>query len=255
MAKRCKGVIDETITDVLKMKEMVTKGELLFAVINVNCYKMKLEFDNVYGCRSGARVFVAECDRNCALQACMEGVQNNAFDENIDHFDKEIDRADLEDLEGVRIDNIMLRVITPSFEMVSCSSTVINVNDCATKFKFHNVYGCRSGARVFVAECPLLNSELFLTDIFSFENLSVRFSSFSGRVEETVTQNKLKHKKTKAQTQAHQPKSYELQDYFVTHLVEESYTISYKGVNEVNEKLFYMTVYVRTFSGKRISVK
>ena len=30
MAKHCKGVIDEKITDVLKMTEMVTKGELLF---------------------------------------------------------------------------------------------------------------------------------------------------------------------------------------------------------------------------------
>ena len=30
MAKHCNGVIDEMITDVLKMKEMVTKGELLY---------------------------------------------------------------------------------------------------------------------------------------------------------------------------------------------------------------------------------
>ena len=30
MAKHCKGVIDEIINDVLKLKEMVTKGELLF---------------------------------------------------------------------------------------------------------------------------------------------------------------------------------------------------------------------------------
>ena len=32
MATHCKGVIDETITDVLEMKEMVTKGELLFTL-------------------------------------------------------------------------------------------------------------------------------------------------------------------------------------------------------------------------------
>ena len=40
MARHCRVVIDELITDVLKMKEMVTKGELLFPVINVNGCKM-----------------------------------------------------------------------------------------------------------------------------------------------------------------------------------------------------------------------
>ena len=69
MAKHCKGVIDEIITDVLKMIEMVTKGELPFPVINVNDYKMKFKFDNVYG--SDTRVFAAACDRLCALQVCM----------------------------------------------------------------------------------------------------------------------------------------------------------------------------------------
>ena len=47
MTKHCKGVIDEMITDVLKMTEMVTKGELLFAVTNVTGYKTKFKFDNV----------------------------------------------------------------------------------------------------------------------------------------------------------------------------------------------------------------
>ena len=48
MAKYCKGVIDEMITDVVKTK---------------------FKFDNVYGCRSGARVFATECDHICALHA------------------------------------------------------------------------------------------------------------------------------------------------------------------------------------------
>ena len=91
MAKHCKGVIDEIITDVLKLKEMVAKGELLFSEINVHDYKTKFKFDNVFGCRSGARVFVAECDRICALQACMEDIQNNTIDENSVYPDNEID--------------------------------------------------------------------------------------------------------------------------------------------------------------------
>merc|ERR1711945_58895 len=113
MAKHCKGVSEETTTGVLKLREMVTKGELLFPAINVNDCVTKSKFDNVYGCRhslndgimratdvmiggkralvcgygdvgkgcafalrgSGARVFITECDPICALQACMEGFQ------------------------------------------------------------------------------------------------------------------------------------------------------------------------------------
>ena len=151
-AKHCKGVIDEIITDVLKVKEMVAKGELHFAVINVNDCKMKFKFDNVYSCRSGARVFVTECDHICALQVSMEGIKNDAMDENIGHFDEEIGRADLEDLEGMNIDNIMPQVDCSVFPDCELLFPVINVNDCVTKFKF-SVYGCRSGARVFVTEC------------------------------------------------------------------------------------------------------
>ena len=92
MVLHCKGVTDEMITDVLKMKEMVTKGELLFPVFNVNGYKMKFKFDNAYGCRSGARVFVTECDRICALQADMKDTQNNSTNDNTGRVDREIDR-------------------------------------------------------------------------------------------------------------------------------------------------------------------
>merc|ERR1711968_18327 len=109
----CRGISEETTTGVHRLKEMATKGELLFPAINVNDCVTKSKFDNVYGCRhslpdgimratdvmiggkrvlicgygdvgkgsafamrgSGARVLIAECDPICALQACMEGFQ------------------------------------------------------------------------------------------------------------------------------------------------------------------------------------
>merc|ERR1712100_702520 len=51
MAKQCKGVSEETTTGVHRLKEMATKGELLFPGINVNDCVTKSKFDNVYGCR------------------------------------------------------------------------------------------------------------------------------------------------------------------------------------------------------------
>ena len=116
-AKHRKTVVEETTTLVLKLKEMVTKGELLFSAINVNGCVTKSKFDNVYGCRHslddgtmraidvmivgkrvlvcgygdvgkscasalrgyGARAFAADCDTICALQACMEGFQAPAI--------------------------------------------------------------------------------------------------------------------------------------------------------------------------------
>merc|ERR1712072_1030345 len=104
MCAKCKGVSEETTTGVLRLKEMATKGELLFPAINVNDCVTKSKFDNVYGCRhslndgimratdvmiggkiamgcgfalrgSGARVLITECYPICALQACMEGFQ------------------------------------------------------------------------------------------------------------------------------------------------------------------------------------
>merc|ERR1712170_132318 len=113
MAKKCRGVSEETTTGVHRLKEMAKKGELLFPAINVNDCVTKSKFDNVYGCRhslpdgimratdvmiggkrclicgygdvgkgcafamrgSGARVLITECDPICSLQACMEGFQ------------------------------------------------------------------------------------------------------------------------------------------------------------------------------------
>merc|ERR1711912_4099 len=119
MAAQCKGVSEETTTGVHRLKEMASKGELLFPAINVNDCVTKSKFDNVYGCRhslpdsimratdvmiggkralicgygdvgkgcaaamrgAGARVLVTEIDPICALQACMEGFQVATIDE------------------------------------------------------------------------------------------------------------------------------------------------------------------------------
>ena len=117
-------VMDYISLDVIKWTRI---GELPFSVINVNNYKMKFKNDNVCGCRSDARVFVAECDRICALQVCMDGIQNNPINENIGHFDKENDRA--EDLERMKIDNRMLQVDCSDFPGGGLLFCVIDVND------------------------------------------------------------------------------------------------------------------------------
>merc|ERR1711916_318636 len=162
MAKHCKGVSEETTTGVLKLKEMVTKGELLFPAINVNDCVTKSKFDNVYGCRhslndgimraidvmmggkralvcgygdvgkgcafalrgSGARVFIAECDPICALQACMEGLEGM----KVDNINPQVDRFVFPDGHGVvvlasgRLLNLGCATGHPSFVM-SCSFT------------------------------------------------------------------------------------------------------------------------------------
>merc|ERR1712032_1306906 len=125
MAKKCKGVSEETTTGVLRLKEMAKKGELLWPAINVNDCVTRSKFDNVYGCRhslpdgimratdvmiggkralvcgygdvgkgcayamrgAGARVLITECDPICALQACMEGFQVVTMDECVGDID------------------------------------------------------------------------------------------------------------------------------------------------------------------------
>merc|ERR1711912_74972 len=125
MAKKCKGVSEETTTGVHRLKEMAAKGELLFPAINVNDCVTKSKFDNVYGCRhslpdgimratdvmiggkrvlicgygdvgkgsafalrgAGARVLITEIDPICALQACMEGFQVVTMESVINEMD------------------------------------------------------------------------------------------------------------------------------------------------------------------------
>merc|ERR1712167_534438 len=125
MSKICKGVSEETTTGVHRLKEMATKGELLFPGINVNDCVTKSKFDNVYGCRhslpdgimratdvmiggkrvlvcgygdvgkgsafamrgAGARVIISEIDPICALQACMEGYQVSTLESVVGEMD------------------------------------------------------------------------------------------------------------------------------------------------------------------------
>jgi adenosylhomocysteinase len=112
MAKKIRGVSEETTTGVHRLYQRVENGTLRFPGINVNDSVTKSKFDNVYGCRhslvdaimratdvliSGkrslvlgygdvgkgsvqslkaqfAKVAVTECDPICALQACMNGI-------------------------------------------------------------------------------------------------------------------------------------------------------------------------------------
>jgi len=113
IAKKIRGVSEETTTGVHRLYHMQEKGELLFPAINVNDSVTKSKFDNLYGCREsladgikratdimiagkvvvvvgygdvgkgcaqsmrgfGARVIVTEIDPICALQAAMEGFE------------------------------------------------------------------------------------------------------------------------------------------------------------------------------------
>lgn len=125
MAKRIRGVSEETTTGVKRLYEMTAAGSLLFPAINVNDSVTKSKFDNVYGCRhslpdgimratdvmiagkvafiagygdvgkgcasamkaAGARVIVAEIDPICALQASMEGYQVAPLEEVLSFAD------------------------------------------------------------------------------------------------------------------------------------------------------------------------
>ena len=113
IAAEVKGVSEETTTGVLRLYQMVERGELLFPAMNVNDAVTKSKFDNLYGCRhslvdgicratdvmlagkvavvcgygdvgkgsaqslraQGARVIITEIDPICALQAAMEGYE------------------------------------------------------------------------------------------------------------------------------------------------------------------------------------
>jgi len=125
VAKRCRGVSEETTTGVHRLYEMQRSDELLFPAINVNDSVTKSKFDNIYGCRhslpdgimratdmmiagkavvicgygdvgkgcaqamnaAGARVFVTEIDPICALQAAMEGFSVVTLDDVLETAD------------------------------------------------------------------------------------------------------------------------------------------------------------------------
>lgn len=119
LLKDIKGVSEETTTGVHRLYQMMEKGELGTAAINVNDSVTKSKFDNKYGCREsladgikratdimlagkivavagygdvgkgcaqsmrgyGARVIVTEIDPINALQAAMEGYEVKTMEE------------------------------------------------------------------------------------------------------------------------------------------------------------------------------
>lgn len=125
IAKRIRGVSEETTTGVHRLYQMEKAGELLFAAINVNDSVTKSKFDNLYGCREslvdgikratdimiagktvvvcgygdvgkgcaqsmrafGARVIVTEVDPICALQAALEGYEVKTLEEVVSFAD------------------------------------------------------------------------------------------------------------------------------------------------------------------------
>ncbi len=121
MAKKIKGVSEETTTGVHRLYKMMENKTLLFPAINVNDSVTKSKFDNLYGCREsladgikratdvmvagkvavvcgygdvgkgcaqsmrnfGARVIVTEIDPICALQAAMEGFEVKTVEDTL----------------------------------------------------------------------------------------------------------------------------------------------------------------------------
>ncbi|MBL0421721.1 adenosylhomocysteinase [Ramlibacter sp. AW1] len=119
------GVTEETTTGVNRLKQMSSRGELMFRAINVNDSVTKSKFDNLYGCRESlvdgikratdvmiagkvalvagygdvgkgsaqalralsAQVWVTEVDPICALQAAMEGYRVVTMDYAADKAD------------------------------------------------------------------------------------------------------------------------------------------------------------------------
>merc|ERR1711933_150713 len=139
---------------------------------------------------AGARVLITEIDPICALQACMEGFQvvtmesvvgeidiftsatgnfniitlehmkkmkNNAIVGNIGHFDNEIDMAGLENLAGMKVENIKPQVDRFVFPdghgvIVLASGRLLNL-------------GCATGHPSFVMSCSFTNQVLGQLDI------------------------------------------------------------------------------------------
>jgi adenosylhomocysteinase len=125
VARRVRGVSEETTTGVHRLYQMAKEGTLLFPAINVNDSVTKSKFDNIYGCRhslidglnratdvmlggkvavvcgfgevgkgcaealrgQGCRVIVTEIDPICALQAAMQGYEVATVEERVETAD------------------------------------------------------------------------------------------------------------------------------------------------------------------------
>ncbi|MDO8511526.1 MAG: adenosylhomocysteinase [Nanoarchaeota archaeon] len=125
VAKKVKGVSEETTTGVHRLYQMMKEGKLLFPAINVNDSVTKSKFDNLYGCREslvdgikratdvmlagkvaviagygdvgkgcaqslrgyGCRIIITEIDPINALQAAMEGYEVKKMDNAVKEGD------------------------------------------------------------------------------------------------------------------------------------------------------------------------
>lgn len=230
LAENLVGVSEETTTGVKRLYEMHKEGTLLVPAINVNDSVTKSKFDNVYGCRhslpdgimratdvmiagkavfvagygdvgkgcaaamkaAGARVYVAEIDPICALQATMEGysvapledvlsfcdifitttgnkdiimaesmskMKNNAIIGNIGHFDNEIDMAGLIGWKGVKRQNIKPqcdRFIFPDGHgvIILAEGRLLNL-------------GCATGHPSFVMSCSFTNQVIAQLELWN----------------------------------------------------------------------------------------
>ena len=177
-------------------------------------------------CTVAALVLVCLLLSETTSAPCRRAWRFSTVDENIVHTEDVIDRADLEGLEGMEI----------GMPEIKC---------------------------VVLPEGPdaiVLKSRRFVIDIISFwtPECAILISQSLSKLEvkrQWQAHSEPKHRKTATQTRGHPPKIYELQDFFFMHFVEAMYMISTEGMNEVEEKLFFVIMYVGTISRKTISIK
>lgn len=226
LLQNIKGVSEETTTGVARLYDMAKKGQLKTPAINVNDAVTKSKFDNLYGCREslldglkratdvmiagkaalilgygdvgkgcaqalrgqGARVWIAEIDPICALQAAMEGypvvtlddvaedvdilvsatgnhhvvthahmlrMKNQAILCNIGHFDSEIDIQSLRQYEWNTIKPQVDHVIFPDGKriIVLAEGRLVNL-------------GCATGHPSFVMSASFTNQVLAQIELF-----------------------------------------------------------------------------------------
>src|SRR6202162_2674712 len=225
-ADSIRGVTEETTTGVHRLYEMQKMGTLRWPAINVNDSVTKSKFDNLYGCRESlvdgikratdvmiagkvalvcgygdvgkgsaqalralsARVWIAEIDPICALQAAMEGysvvtmdyaadkadifvtatgnidvirhdhmkrMKNQAMVCNIGHFDNEIDVASLKAYTWDNIKPQVDHIIFPDGKRIILLAEGRLVN-----------LGCATGHPSFVMSASFTNQTIAQIELF-----------------------------------------------------------------------------------------
>ena len=183
---------------------------------------------------------------------------NNAIDENIGHLDDENDMADLEGLEGIKIRNAHASAsdLTKKTKNHSIDDYIGHFDIKIVIADLKGLEGMKVGNITSQADCSVctdspdvivLNSGRHLKVMFFRECLSVQFPTFlNGNGEEPVAGSV----QTKTQRNKNPNASSSAQKLRVA-----CSPLQAQGMNKEDEKFFYMTVYVRTISGKTISIK